>query len=245
MCGIACAQFRLEPTLRSLLALAAQAIDRRLGLFIQLSAGEQVFQSTCLRILLANFDFTSLGPSAAGDPNLIRANLTGSVHLLSHRQGSYRSGPASCQPGRKKLGRRQIRDGKGMGHLQKDMYARSSRKTGRSWLFFIAVKTDILYPSAVAEPLSNVRRSFFLSPQLGQAITDGQTVIFLSPNASLRQATAAQESSEIGFPFNGLDTTIPMCISRLRNYFKNPITFFQQGSPYIYKYFPDQTTPTT
>jgi hypothetical protein len=38
--------------------------------------------------LLANFDFTSPGPSAAGDPNLIRANLTGPIHLLDPRQAN-------------------------------------------------------------------------------------------------------------------------------------------------------------
>jgi hypothetical protein len=36
--------------------------------------------------LLASFDFTSPGPSATGDINLIRANLTGPIHVLDPRQ---------------------------------------------------------------------------------------------------------------------------------------------------------------
>jgi hypothetical protein len=43
--------------------------------------------------LLATFDFTSPGPSAAGDPNLVRANLVGPIHILNPRQpNSFQGG---------------------------------------------------------------------------------------------------------------------------------------------------------
>jgi hypothetical protein len=76
--------------------------------------------------------------------------------------------------------------GRAMGHLQKDMHARQLAESVKELASFHAVQT---------EPLCNEGRTgallqadgvaFFISTGLGKQSIDGQTILFLSPQAPL------------------------------------------------------------
>jgi len=90
--------------------------------------------------------------------------------------------------------------GRAMGHLQKDMYARQLAESVKELAAFQAVQTESLYQEGRAGAVlladgvlqtdgvasrkaDNI--AFFVSAGLGKQSIDGQTILFLSPQAPL------------------------------------------------------------
>lgn len=79
--------------------------------------------------------------------------------------------------------------GRAMGHLQKDMHARQLAELVRELAALHAVNTGQLYPEARSGAFLRADRlAFFISIGLGRQIVNGETILFLSPNAPLALA---------------------------------------------------------
>lgn len=76
--------------------------------------------------------------------------------------------------------------GRAMGHLQKDMHARALAESVKELATLHAVPAETLCKEGRAGAFLQAKGiAFFISAGLGKQIIDGQTVIFLSPQAPL------------------------------------------------------------
>ena len=93
--------------------------------------------------------------------------------------------------------------GRAMGHLQKDMHARQLAESVRELAGLHAIDADLLYP--VAGPGALVRGpeiAFFIAAGLGRQLWEGQTILFLSPQAPLAKTLKDKKPGD-SFVFNG------------------------------------------
>jgi hypothetical protein len=87
--------------------------------------------------------------------------------------------------------------GRAMGHLQKDMHARQLAEAVKELAALQAIPTDTLH--ADARPgalLLGDDIAFFISTGLGKQVIDGQTVIFLSPQAPLAKSIQGKKAGD-------------------------------------------------
>jgi hypothetical protein len=76
-----------------------------------------------------------------------------------------------------------------MGHLQKDMHARQLAESVKELAALHAIPIDSLYSSAqIGAFLTAGDTGFFIGIGLGKQIVDGQTILFLSPQAPLAKS---------------------------------------------------------
>jgi hypothetical protein len=76
--------------------------------------------------------------------------------------------------------------GRAMGHLQKDMHARQLAESAKELATLHAVQTEPLCHEGRAGALVQADGlAFFISAGLGKQSFDGQTILFLSPQAPL------------------------------------------------------------
>ena len=87
--------------------------------------------------------------------------------------------------------------GRAMGHLQKDMHARQLAAAIQELALLQAVPTETHYregaPGAVLEVEGMI---FFISVGLGKQQVEGQTVLFLSPQAPLAKLLLGKHAGE-------------------------------------------------
>jgi hypothetical protein len=87
--------------------------------------------------------------------------------------------------------------GRAMGHLQKDMHARQLAESMKELAALHSVQTDILY--SVAGPGAYVRAediAFFIAAGLGRQQLEGQTILFLSPQAPLAKVLQNKKTGD-------------------------------------------------
>ena len=76
--------------------------------------------------------------------------------------------------------------GRAMGHLQKDMHARQLAESMKELAALHSVHTDLLYPAAGPGAFVQAEGiAFFIAAGLGRQQHEGQTILFLSPQAPL------------------------------------------------------------
>jgi hypothetical protein len=76
--------------------------------------------------------------------------------------------------------------GRAMGHLQKDMHARQLAESMKELAALHSVRTDMLYSAAGPGAFVQAEGiAFFIAAGLGRQQHEGQTILFLSPQAPL------------------------------------------------------------
>jgi hypothetical protein len=88
--------------------------------------------------------------------------------------------------------------GRAMGHLQKDMLARQLAESMKELAALHSVHIDVLYPAA--GPGAFVRAegiAFFIAAGLGRQQHEGQTILFLSPQAPLAKVLQNKKQGDI------------------------------------------------
>jgi hypothetical protein len=98
--------------------------------------------------------------------------------------------------------------GRAMGHLQKDMHARQLAESMKELAALHSVQTDLLY--SAAGPGAFIRAegvAFFIAAGLGRQQSEGQTILFLSPQAPLAKIL---QNKKLGdhLLFQGTNVTI-------------------------------------
>ena len=98
--------------------------------------------------------------------------------------------------------------GRAMGHLQKDMLSRQLAESMKELAGLHSVQTDVLYPAA--GPGAFVRAegiAFFIAAGLGRQQHEGQTILFLSPQAPLAKVLQGKKPGD-HIPFQGTSVRI-------------------------------------
>ena len=87
--------------------------------------------------------------------------------------------------------------GRAMGHLQKDMHARQLAESMKELATLHAVPTETLYSEGrTGAFLTADGIGFFISAGLGKQVIDGQTILFLSPQAPLAKLLAGKKAGD-------------------------------------------------
>ena len=98
--------------------------------------------------------------------------------------------------------------GRAMGHLQKDMHARQLAESVKELATLHGVQTEPLCHEGRAGALLQAGDlAFFISAGLGKQSIDGQTVLFLSPQAPLAKLLEKKKPGDSVF-FNQKDLVI-------------------------------------
>ena len=98
--------------------------------------------------------------------------------------------------------------GRAMGHLQKDMHARQLAEALKEQAALHAIPVEPLCREGRAGALLAAEGiAFFISAGLGKQIVDGQTVVFLSPQAPLAALLVGKKAGD-QIPFNKTMVTI-------------------------------------
>jgi hypothetical protein len=98
--------------------------------------------------------------------------------------------------------------GRAMGHLDREMHSRQLNENLKELSTLHAINTDVIYDGVVSGAFvkcSNI--SFFIAAGLGKQTIDGDTILFLSPNAPLAKLLQYKKAGE-QFLFNGKDILI-------------------------------------
>ena len=98
--------------------------------------------------------------------------------------------------------------GRAMGHLQKDMHARQLAESMKELAALHSVQTDILYPAAGPGAFVQAEGiAFFIAAGLGRQQQEGQTILFLSPQAPLAKVLQNKKPSD-DISFQGTNVRI-------------------------------------
>ncbi len=98
--------------------------------------------------------------------------------------------------------------GRAMGHLQKDMHARQLAESVKELATLHAVPTEPLcHEGRIGAVLQVDGLTFFISAGLGKQSIDGQTILFLSPQAPLAKQLEKKKPGDNVF-FNQKDLVI-------------------------------------
>ena len=87
--------------------------------------------------------------------------------------------------------------GRAMGHLQKDMHARQLAASAMELAALHAVNTESICPEGrIGAYLQTEDISFFISAGLGKQTIEGQTILFLSPQAPLAKLLQGKKTGD-------------------------------------------------
>jgi hypothetical protein len=93
--------------------------------------------------------------------------------------------------------------GRAMGHLQKDMHARQLAESMKELAALHSVQTDMLYPAAGPGTFIQAEGiAFFIAAGMGRQQHEGQTILFLSPQAPLARILKDKKPGD-SIVFNG------------------------------------------
>jgi hypothetical protein len=100
--------------------------------------------------------------------------------------------------------------GRAMGHLQQEMHARQLSEYIKELAILHSVNTETLFSEGKAGAfLQGQDLAFFIAAGLGRHVINGQTVLFLSPQAPLAKLLQNKKSGD-HITFNNINTTIQM-----------------------------------
>ncbi len=100
--------------------------------------------------------------------------------------------------------------GRAMGHLQQEMHSRQLAEYVKELATLHSINTDLLYTEGKPGAFLQARDlAFFIAAGLGKHIIDGQTILFLSPQAPLAKLLQNKKPGDL-ITFNNIITTIQM-----------------------------------
>lgn len=100
--------------------------------------------------------------------------------------------------------------GRAMGHLQQEMHSRQLAEYLKELAILHAVNIDQLCPEGrVGAFLQSEDFAFFIAAGLGRHVVEGQTILFLSPQAPLAKFLQNKKAGD-NITFNNINTTIQM-----------------------------------
>jgi hypothetical protein len=122
--------------------------------------------------------------------DLIGQRMTAARHAMQQAQESANSEEKSSAGDKYETGR-------AMGHLQKDMHARQLAASANELAALHAVNTESIYPEGrIGAYLQTEDLGFFISAGLGKQTIDGQTILFLSPQAPLAKLLQGKKNGD-------------------------------------------------